>query len=124
MPPLEPQRPQNERRVLLLTPTSRDATASLGVLSGAGVNCAPCFSIEQVCHELEGGAAAVVLPEEVVQSPGGGRFARLIAEQPVWSDLPVILLAAGGLETAAVTAAMQTLGNVSIIERPVRISTL
>ena len=111
-------------RVVLLAPTARDGAASRDVLASAGVECAVCGSIEGLCREVAAGADVVLLPEEAVLADAGGELARLIARQPVWSDLPVVVLSRAGAESPAVATAMTTLGNVSLVERPVRVSTL
>src|SRR5690349_16829168 len=51
-------------------------------------------------------------------------LAQRIRNQPVWSDLPVVVLSRSGAESPAVEKALATLGNVSLIERPMRVSTL
>ena len=52
------------------------------------------------------------------------RLAGMISRQPPWSDLPVLLLTRQGADSAAVALAMENLGNVTLIERPVRIGAL
>ena len=48
-----------------------------------------------------------------------------IGSQPVWSDLPVILLSSSARsESTALADIVPQLGNVSVVERPVRMSTL
>ena len=54
-------------------------------------------------------------------------LARVLKEQPPWSDLPLIVLSCAG-DSAAITnpwlAELGPLGNVTVIERPVRPATL
>lgn len=116
--------PESERRVLLLAPTERDTEASRAVLGAAGIACTRCDHLELLCEEIQAGAGAVIVPEEIVLADGPERLAQAIRCQPVWSDLPVIVLSRTGMESPAVRKAMATLGNVSLIERPVRVTTL
>jgi signal transduction histidine kinase/ActR/RegA family two-component response regulator len=72
---------------------------------------------------LNRGAAAVILPEEVVVPETEREFARWLANQPPWSDLPVIVLSRSGADSAAIAQAMARLGNVTVLERPTRVAT-
>ena len=118
------ERPESDLRVLLLAPTSRDGEATCGVLAASGITCIICPSLEHLCGGAVVGAAAVIVPEEVVLTDGSDRLADHLRRQPVWSDLPVIVLSLSGVESAAVARAIATLGNVSVVERPMRVSTL
>jgi signal transduction histidine kinase/ActR/RegA family two-component response regulator len=110
-------------RVLLLAPTPRDGEASCRLLGLAGIQCDLCESLEQLCAMVPT-AAAIIVPEEVVLADQYDQLSQAIHRQPVWSDLPVIVLSRTGAESPAVERALATLGNVSLIERPVRVSTL
>jgi signal transduction histidine kinase/ActR/RegA family two-component response regulator len=113
-----------ERRVLVLAPTGRDAANSAVILRKAGLDCTACVDLEELRREIEAGAAAVLLTEEPLALDRAGALAEVIARQPVWSDLPVLLLTRGGPESRVAIRAMQTLGNVILLERPVRVFTL
>ncbi|HXC40025.1 MAG TPA: ATP-binding protein [Burkholderiales bacterium] len=77
----------------------------------------------QLCEALQIGAGCLVLSEESVLTDSTELLACL-AGQPAWSDLPIIVLARSGRESAALAEAVARLGNVSVMERPVRTSTL
>lgn len=116
--------PHPDLRVLLLAPTSRDGEATRRLLGATGIECIVCTSLEQVCVDMVSGAAALIVPEEVVLSDESALLADRLRKQPVWSDLPVIVLSRSGAESPAVEKALATLGNVSLIERPMRVTTL
>ncbi|HEX2642412.1 MAG TPA: ATP-binding protein [Thermoanaerobaculia bacterium] len=118
------ERGPEERRVLLLAPTARDAQASHKLLSAAGIECALCGGLDGLRAEMAIGAGVIILPEEVVLMDIEGALHDALRRQPVWSDLPVIVLSRAGAQSPAVDKALSTLGNVSLVERPVRISTL
>ena len=118
------ERPSSDARVLLLAPTLRDGDASRRLLAGVGIDCVLCDDLDCLCREVAAGAAAAILPEETVLADAVDQLARVLRQQPVWSDLPVIVLSRAGAESPAVEKALTTLGNVSLVERPVRISTL
>ena len=112
-----------ELRVLALSPTGKDAALTQAILGRAGVACVSCTDLDQVCEEMERGAGVLLVAEEAVQT----RHARLsiwLARQPPWSDLPVLVLARRGAESATVGRAMDLLGNVTVLERPIRVSAL
>jgi signal transduction histidine kinase/CheY-like chemotaxis protein len=117
-------RSREEQRVLLLAPTARDAQTSQKILSAAQIECVLCGDLDRLRAEMAVGAGAIILPEEAMLDDIGGRLEGALRGQPVWSDLPVIVLSRSGAQSPAVDRALSTLGNVSLIERPVRVSTL
>jgi|SRR5947209_2302459 len=120
----EPDRAELEGRVLVLAPTGRDAANTRSVLGKAGVACALCRDVHELCREIGAGAGAVLLTEEALSRGKSDPLAEALRSQPPWSDLPVVLLTRGGPESPAAVRAMTTLGNVTVLERPVRVSTL
>jgi signal transduction histidine kinase len=113
----------SERRLLVLAPVGRDARLVQGMLAAEDVECCLCASVEAVRRELDHGAAALLLTEEALAEEDG-RLAETIARQPPWSDLPVLLLTRTGADSPAVAQAVETLGNVTLLERPVRVAAL
>jgi signal transduction histidine kinase/ActR/RegA family two-component response regulator len=113
-----------EHRLLFLAPTDRDATMTASILGRAGVTCASCADLDEICRKLDSGAGAVMLPEEAVVVEQYDRLSDWLANQPPWSDLPVLVLARPGADSAAVAQAMDRLGNVTVLERPTRVSAL
>jgi PAS domain S-box-containing protein len=112
-----------EQRVLMLAPTEKDAALARSVLGRARVVVCCCRDLDTVCNELETGASAVLLPEEAVQGDTS-RLTGWLADQPPWSDLPVLVMACPGADSAAVAQAMDLLGNVTVLERPMRVAAL
>jgi signal transduction histidine kinase len=77
--------------------------------------------------ELERGAGVVVLAEEGLTLADIAEWATQIAGQPSWSDFPVILLTVTGevdRESQRNMRSRQPLGNLVLLERPVRPETL
>jgi signal transduction histidine kinase len=112
-----------EHRALLLVPTPKDAALTSAVLGRAGVATDRCATLEELCGELDAGAAVVLLAEEMVGSEPDP-LTRWLARQPPWSDLPIMVLARPGADSAAVAGAIERLGNVTVLERPIRIAAL
>jgi signal transduction histidine kinase/ActR/RegA family two-component response regulator len=112
-----------ERRLLILAPVGRDADLIRAMLHKDGVPCERCSSLEQLVVELQRGASAILLAEEALAEQDR-RLAAAIARQPPWSDLPVLLLTRSRAESDALAAALETLGNVTLLERPMRMESL
>ena len=92
-----------ERRVLVLAPTGKDARLTRVVLGHAGIKCEICADLASVVRELERGAGALLLAEEAI-AYGGESLAGVIARQPPWSDLPILVLARHGADSEALAA--------------------
>ena len=112
-----------ERRLLILAPFGRDAQLLRDTLRKDDVEAPSCASLAELALETERGAAALLIAEE---SLGAEMviLADLIARQPPWSDLPVLVMTQAGSDSPAVARALEMLGNVTLIERPVRIPAL
>src|SRR5688572_14862123 len=119
----EPHSPA-EMRVVVLPPTGADGVAIKKLLDSSGIACLVVSDMAAVCEALNDGAGALVLAEEalVAEPP---RLMECVRVQPVWSDLPLILLSSSGSsESTTLAEIVPALGNVSLVERPVRMSTL
>jgi signal transduction histidine kinase/ActR/RegA family two-component response regulator len=115
---------ERDRRVLILAPTKKDAVITQALLVPAGVPGEICESLSGLVEELEAGAAAILIAEELVASSEVNPLADVIAKQPPWSDLPVLVLTRPGADSGDVAQAVRTLGNVTLLERPLRVATL
>jgi signal transduction histidine kinase len=116
-----------EERVLVVAPTGRDAALTCEVLANAGLIAEPCVNLAEAWTKIEDGAGALLLTEESLSTSGLEALARALASQPPWSDLPIIVLTGTG-KTAEVrvraVGALEPSGNVTILERPVRVFTM
>jgi len=113
-----------DQRVLFLAATARDAASTDELFQSSGIDIATCFTLAALLDQLVKGAAAIVIPEEALAPTLTGRLCDLLARQPPWSDLPVLILTRAGADSQATTVAVRTLGNVTLLERPVRVGTL
>src|SRR5262245_41462030 len=122
-----PSSATTERRILLLVPTGRDAELAWDVLSGAGMS-AEAFDDElELCRAIEAGAGCLLLAEEALVAEALGQLSAVLQQQPPWSDLPVIVLAApvdGHSSAARAQRMLEVLGNITIVERPLQVATL
>jgi signal transduction histidine kinase/ActR/RegA family two-component response regulator len=113
-----------DRRLLFLAPTDRDATTTQAMLAPLGVDVHVCREFADVLAELRGGAGAVLLPEEAATTVQIGALQTHLRAQPPWSDLPILLLTRHGADSEQASEAVRMLGNVTLLERPVRVATL
>ncbi len=117
-----------ELRVLVCAPAGRDAQLTCAVLREHGLAAEVCASLAELCREIAWGAGAAFITKEAVTNDSARLLTTTLAAQPAWSDLPLVILTANGATAAADTRATLTalsdLGNVTLIERPVRAVTL
>src|SRR5688572_6667604 len=120
----EAERAKHEERLLILAPTGKDASLACSILDEARVPCTVCASLEKLAAELEAGAAALLIAEEAIGDGDAPFLAAAVARQPPWSDLPILVLTRPGADSATVSQALHTLGNVTLLERPTRVGAL
>jgi signal transduction histidine kinase/ActR/RegA family two-component response regulator len=116
--------PLRDRRLLFLAPTDRDATTTRTMLAPLGVDIHACRGFAEVLAQLRIGAGAVLLAEEAATAVQLDALESHLRAQPPWSDLPILLLTRHGADSEQVSNAVRMLGNVTLLERPVRVSTL
>jgi signal transduction histidine kinase/CheY-like chemotaxis protein len=111
-------------RLLLRLATPKDAEMTSAVLARAGIAALACGDLAELVVELERGAGALMLAEEALAEAGSARLGEWLASQPPWSDISVILVARHGADSRTVAQVMESLPNVTVIERPVRVASL
>jgi len=114
----------DEQRVLICTPLGRDAELACRALSDAGFSCMVCLTVPELLEEMCRGAGAVLTVEEILTAVGTAELGDFVAAQPTWSDLPILLLTKPGGESPWIKTAYECLGNLTLLERPARPSTL
>ncbi len=113
-----------EERILVLAPTAADAALSQSILADAGLACHVCIDPGSLCRAYTEGAGALLLTEEVLGASDSDNLLGLLHQQPPWSDVPILLLTSRGADSAVAVEALELLGNVTLLERPVRLNTL
>ncbi|HXB22596.1 MAG TPA: hypothetical protein VNV88_14515, partial [Candidatus Solibacter sp.] len=117
----------HDLRVLVVTPTGRDGPLICNLLTSKGIYCLNFPTAEMAQIEMNAGAGAVILAEEGLTPPDIAAWTEQIADQPSWSDFPLILLTVAGevdRESQKRVLFRQPLGNVVLLERPIRPETL
>ncbi|NUQ29632.1 MAG: hybrid sensor histidine kinase/response regulator [Acidobacteriaceae bacterium] len=117
----------DEMCTLVLAPTGRDATLISSLLGRLGKPCCVVSSVSELSEKIASGAGAAIVTEEALRGNAIRDLEAVLKEQPAWSDFPVILLVAGGRVTAEserLRRLRMPLGNVLLLERPLRPETL
>jgi signal transduction histidine kinase/CheY-like chemotaxis protein len=112
---------------LILAPTGRDANIAAAMLRESDIASVICPDLECLVCELSGDAGFGVITEEALVGRDARGLSAWIRAQPGWSDLPFILLTrkGGGLERNPEAGRhLETLGNVTFLERPFHPTTL
>jgi signal transduction histidine kinase len=91
-------------------------------LGTAGVRGDACATLPELVTALEQGAACALITSEALEPPGLDLLRRWVGGQPPWSDFPFIVLAAPsvGGRPAIAEDLLADLGNVVVLERPLR----
>jgi signal transduction histidine kinase/ActR/RegA family two-component response regulator len=116
--------------ILLLCPTGRDGPVTQKVLSRAGLDSRICSDADDLCRHLNDSAAAgaaVIAEEALVRPEVLQQLLDVLARQPVWSDLPLVILTARattGKLANSLSASLEPRANVTFLERPLRVLTL
>ena len=113
-----------EERVLVLAPTGRDAVLACQLLASIGLSGHACANAAELHQEIEAGAGAVILADEALHPEVLEGLMDLLGRQPPWSDLPMIVFTRAGEASERVLETLVPVGNATILERPVRLSTL
>src|ERR1700753_942831 len=85
-----------DRRILVLAPVGQDARATAELLTKHGLSAWICRGGAECCAEIDAGAGALLLTEEALETSSGADLLETLKRQPAWSELPVIILTAGG----------------------------
>lgn len=111
---------------MVVASLGRDARLICQLLERAHILSEECTP-DSLPDELGKGAGTAIIAEESLNAALVERLAKQLHQQPSWSDLPLILLTAAGRVTSATlhrNALREPLGNVLLLERPVRPETL
>ena len=111
-------------RVVICAPTGQDALLAVKVFEQSGIDSVVSLQAQELVQHLRRGAGCVLLVEEALLDGNMNIVANYMATQPTWSDIPVLLMTRSGADSQVVQRAVSELGNVTLMERPVRTSAL
>ncbi|MGE5453489.1 MAG: ATP-binding protein [Acidobacteriota bacterium] len=109
----------DSERVLILAPTLRDTDVTVKLLAGAGLQGEPCANMTALVEALIQGAGAIVLTEAALHEPAVPRLLEVLRAQPTWSDIPIVMLAKDRAPHPELSATLEALGNLTLLDRPV-----
>jgi signal transduction histidine kinase len=111
-----------EQPVLVMAPVGQDARVMAELLGEHGFTALVCSKPDECVAQLDAGAGALILTEEALEMQGAFRFLDTLKQQPAWSELPVIILTAGGESQVGrlLEVAMAAAGSVTLLERPIK----
>jgi signal transduction histidine kinase len=114
-------------RVLVLAPFGKDAALVREVLESSGIPVEVVENVSAIGRCVSSGAGAAIVAEESLDEEGIDLLGHSVAAQPAWSDFPIIVLTGGGASTPFTEMMVRSrapMGNISLLERPVRPATL
>jgi len=111
-------------RVLVLTPTGRDAALTQAILGKADIAAFICRDADSLCRETLAGVGCVLIAEEALRPATQRALVEVLSGEPAWSDLPMLVLARAGAESTLASSALASLGNTTLLDRPLRVPTL
>lgn len=121
--------PEEDRdlHVLVVAPTGRDAVLICALLTRQGIPCTVCPTSEAALERMNEAAGALIVAEEIFTPANIAVWGAKISAQPSWSDFPIIVLTVTGAVDPSSQQKMlfrEPLGNVVLLERPIRPETL
>ena len=125
--PRSDDRDASLRRVLILTPSAADAPVAHQLLAEAAIVSVICADIASLCERFAEGAAAMLIAEEALDTPEIDGLLAALEAQPSWSDIPLIMLTTAddtAMSTARLLALFESVGSMTLLERPFRAATL
>ena len=116
---------QLSERAIILAPRGRDSQIALMILQEAGFPAIVTHDLAGMCRELISGAGLAIVADEALRGVDLNPLLSLLANQPAWSDLPIVLLTQhGGPEQNPSARLGKMLGNITFLERPFHPATL
>ncbi|CAN5352704.1 hypothetical protein BH11PSE11_BH11PSE11_22210 [soil metagenome] len=113
-----------EHCILVYIPGGKDAQIAAQVLEAAGIVACVCADHGQLMSEIESGAGALITVEEALTPGLLATLGQYVAGQATWSDLPILVMTYQGADSVGLDDTVRVLGNVTLLERPVRTAAL
>ena len=110
-----------ENRILMLPPTHRDGEMTVRLLRDDGILCEICANLDALLDGVAAGAGGVIIAQEHLLGDRTSRLRDALADQPPWSDLPLIVLTAPGDYSPALAEQLNNIGHMTLVRRPVEV---
>lgn len=112
---------------IILAPFGKDSTLIESVLRQSDLRVRTVSGVPDIIAALPEDAGLAIVAEEALSQDAIIELAKKLEIQPPWSDFPILVLTGSGLSTADTEVAVRSrapLGNVTLLERPLRPATL
>src|SRR6185369_2503128 len=118
--------PSPSELVLIFAPLRQDALAMGSVLTHGGFLTEVCASVAECCQKIPRGTGALLLTEEAFEEDKVAPLLEILAAQPPWSDLPMIVLNRPGeaRQPGLLRVMASAAGRLTLLERPMHRATL
>lgn len=110
--------------VTLLAPTPQDAKYCKEILNEQGILVEVANSTCDVAERIRSGGGVVLIAQEHLAQEAMDQVRMATTVQPSWSDIPILVLLTPGETPAREVEELLSLGNVTFMERPLRIALL
>jgi len=110
-----------------VAPTGKDGRLIAALLERMRIPCHVTATIADACSKIREGVGAAIVSEEALRGNSIQELLQVLRDQPSWSDFPLILLTVSGrvtVESERLRELRLPLGNVFLLERPIRPETL
>lgn len=112
-------------RTLVLTANAVDADLAVQLLAESGISAVAYDSVRALCRSVSEDVGCMVLTGESLTDDELPMLREVIENQPTWSDIPLILVAADSAKlNMLVERVLQRAGNVTLLEQPLNPATL
>lgn len=114
-------------RVVILAPVGRDTRLLAITLEEMKVDAIPAANSGELFELLKEGAGSAIVADEALTPQEADALTTWLGSQPSWSDMPLIILTSAGRPTIMSQQrahVLSAIGNVTLIERPVRPETI
>lgn len=114
-----------EERILILAPTVKDAQTTQRIFNEICMETYICKDVAELCREMEKDAGAMLVTQEAILSNDCVlKLNESLRKQPPWSDFPLIVLTPAGTESRQSLKALESVGHMTLMKRPVQVSTI
>jgi signal transduction histidine kinase len=115
-----------EERVIIMAPVGQDAAVMAAMLEAEGFQSDISSGPSDCSKKIPSGAGALLFTEEALESPRVSDLFEVLRAQPPWSELPLIVLTAGGESRHArlLDLIAEAARSITLLERPMSGATL
>mgnify|MGYP000486377678 CR=1 FL=1 len=112
-------------RTLVLTANADDAELAVRLLAESGISAVAYDSVSALCRSVSDNVGCMVLTGDALADEELPMLREVIENQPTWSDIPLILVAADTAKlNMLVERVLRRAGNVTLLEQPLNPATL